>query len=105
MMSDISNARRELLARILDGEGKAPSSQRRAAFDNSSTSMTEPLRLLVEKVASGAHAVTDADVARAVATGLSEDEVFELVVCAAVGEAERQYGAARAALEAALGGG
>ncbi len=104
-MSDISNGRRALLARILDGEGKAASSQRRAAFDNSSTSMTEPLRSLIDKVASGAHAVTDADVAGAVATGWSEDEVFELVVCAAVGEAERQYEAAQAALEAALGGG
>jgi hypothetical protein len=104
-MSNISNARRALLARILDGDGRAPSSQRRAAFDNSSSSMTEPLRTLIHKVASGAHAVTDADVAGAVATGLSEDEVFELVVCAAVGEAERQYDAARAALEAAFGGG
>jgi len=104
-MSDISNARRALLARILDGEGRTPSTQRRAAFENSSSSMIEPLRSLIDKVASGASAVTDDDVADAVATGLSEDEVFELVVCAAVGEAERQYDAARTALEAALGGG
>jgi hypothetical protein len=101
-MSDISKARRALLARILEGEGTAPSAQRRAAFDNSTSSLSEPLRGLIDKVASGAHAVTDSDVAAAVASGLSEDAVFELVVCAAVGEAERQYDGARAALEAAL---
>jgi hypothetical protein len=104
-MPDISNARRTLLARILEGPGNSPTSQRRAAFDNASSTMTEALRTLIDKVASGAHAVTDADVAGALATGLSEDEVFELLVCAAVGEANRQYDAARAALEAALAGG
>jgi alkylhydroperoxidase/carboxymuconolactone decarboxylase family protein YurZ len=31
-------------------------------------------------------------------SGLSEDEVFELVVCAAVGQAARQYESALAAL-------
>jgi alkylhydroperoxidase/carboxymuconolactone decarboxylase family protein YurZ len=33
------------------------------------------------------------------ASGLTEDEVFELVVCAAVGQATRQYEAALAALQ------
>lgn len=104
-MTEISNARRALLARILDGEGKTPPSQRRAAFENSSSSLNEPVRTLIDKVASGAYAVTDSDVADVVAAGLSEDEVFELVVCAAVGEADRQYDAARAALDLAFGKG
>jgi hypothetical protein len=35
------------------------------------------------------------------ASGLSEDQIFEIVVCAAVGQATRQYDTAFAALEAA----
>jgi hypothetical protein len=35
------------------------------------------------------------------AAGLSEDQVFEIVVCAAVGQADRQYRAALDALEKA----
>jgi AhpD family alkylhydroperoxidase len=35
----------------------------------------------------------------ATASGLSEDQIFEIVVCAAVGQATRQYDAALAALE------
>jgi hypothetical protein len=36
-------------------------------------------------------------------SGLSEDQVFEIVVCAAIGQATRQYDTALAALEAATG--
>jgi hypothetical protein len=36
-------------------------------------------------------------------SGLSEDQVFEIVVCAAIGQASRQYNAALGALEAATG--
>jgi alkylhydroperoxidase family enzyme len=56
---------------------------------------------LVEKVARHAFRVTDEDVAAARSAGLREDQVFELVVCAAVGEAHRQHEAALAALDAA----
>ena len=48
-----------------------------------------------------AYRVTDDDIAAARASGLSEDQVFEIVVCAAVGQATRQYDAAMAALGAA----
>jgi hypothetical protein len=34
-------------------------------------------------------------------SGLSEDQVFEIVVCSAIGQATRQYDGALAALEAA----
>jgi alkylhydroperoxidase family enzyme len=44
--------------------------------------------------------VTDEDIAAARASGLSEDEIFEFVVCAAIGQATRQYNAALAALDA-----
>jgi hypothetical protein len=98
-MSNIQTARAALIERILAGAGEASSAQRRAAFDNAG--LAEPLGTLVRKVAEYAHGVTDADVAQARASGLSEDQIFELVVCAAVGQATRQYEAALAALDAA----
>jgi alkylhydroperoxidase family enzyme len=56
---------------------------------------------LIDKVAKRAYTVTDEDIAAARASGLSEDQIFEIVVCAAVGQATRQYDAALAALKAA----
>ena len=47
--------------------------------------------------------VTDEDIAAARASGLSEDQIFEIVVCAAIGQAKRQYDTALEALEAATG--
>jgi hypothetical protein len=101
-MTDITQARKVLVARILEGNGTASPVQRRAAFDNAG--LAGPLRTLIDKVARYAYKVTDADVAAARASGLSEDEIFELVVCAAIGQATRQYDTARAALEAATKG-
>lgn len=98
-MSDIARAREALLARILDGDGAAPREQRRAAFANHG--LAAPLRSLVDKVANHAYRVTDRDIAAATSAGLSENEVFELVVCAAVGQADRQYEAALSALDTA----
>src|SRR5262245_60104319 len=80
-MSDITQARKTLVARILEGDGKASRAQRRAAFDN--TCVSEPLTTLIDKVAKHAYKVTDEDIAAAKAAGLSEDQIFELVVCAA----------------------
>src|SRR5918992_309104 len=98
-MSDIRQARKALVARSLEGDGKASIAQRRAAFDNAG--FAEPLSMLVEKVAKHAYKVTDEDIAAARASGLSEDQIFEIVVCAAVGQSTRQYDTALAALEAA----
>ena len=101
-MSNIKEARQALVARILDGDGEAAPTQRRAAFDNAG--LTGPLGALIEKVAKHAHRVTDDDVAAVRASGLSEDQIYELVVCAAVGEASRQLDAGLAALAAATDG-
>jgi hypothetical protein len=98
-MSDIRQARKELARRILEGAGKASPSERRAAFNNSG--LAESVGTLVDKVARYAYRVTDEDIAAARASGLSEDQVFENVVCAAIGQATRQYDTAFAALEAA----
>jgi alkylhydroperoxidase family enzyme len=98
-MPGIRQAQKALASRILEGEGKASSSDRRAAFNNSG--LAEPAATLVDKVAKQAYRVTDEDIAAARDSGLSEDQVFEIVVCAAIGEATRQYGRALASLEAA----
>jgi hypothetical protein len=98
-MSDIRQARRAVIARILEGPGTTPHAQRHAAFDNAG--LAEPLRTLIQKVAKHAYKVTDDDIAAARVSGPSEDQIFELVVCAAIGHATRQCDTALAALEAA----
>jgi hypothetical protein len=100
-MSDIKQARKELVSRILDGAGEASHADRRAAFNNSG--LAAPADTLVDKVAKNAVGVTDADIAATRDSGLSEDQVFEIVVCAAVGQAARQYDTALAELDAASG--
>jgi hypothetical protein len=90
-VADIGRHLDALVKRILDGDGRAPAAARRAAFEN-------PEGALLSKVAAHAYRVTDEDVAVAKAA-TSEDAVFETVVCAAIGQAKRQYDAAMAALE------
>ncbi|HEY4027520.1 MAG TPA: hypothetical protein VGO86_13915 [Candidatus Dormibacteraeota bacterium] len=96
-------AHRALVARILEGDGRAPRDQRRSAFDNSG--LGEPLRTLIDKVAERPTQITDEDIIAAKTAGRAEDEIFELVVCAAVGQATRQYETALAALAHASGEG
>jgi len=57
---------------------------------------------LLGKVAIRPTQVTDADFAAARAAGISDDELFELVICAAVGQSARQYDAGLAALAGAV---
>jgi hypothetical protein len=101
-MTDIASLRRELVARVLDSDAHAPRELRRGAFDNAGPD--GPVHNLIQKVANQAYQVTDEDVAAVRAAGLSEDEIFEIVVCAAVGAAERQYSSALAAVAEATGG-
>ena len=102
-MSDIKAARAALLARILEGDGTASPAQRRAAFDNAADGA--PWRTLVQKTAVQSCRTTDDDISAARSAGLSEDQIFELAVCAAVGQATRQHDAALAALTDAAKGG
>jgi hypothetical protein len=99
-MTDIKQAHQALCQRILEGAGTASQSQRRAAFENAG--LGEPLKTLIAKVATQAIAVTDGDIAAARASGLTEDQIFEIVVCAAVGQSTRQHKSAEAALALAL---
>lgn len=86
--------------RILTGPGMAPPDMRTKAFKNSD--LNEPLSTLVDKVASRSFQVTDRDFAAAIAAGFTEDQLFELVICAAVGASSRLYQAGSAALAEAL---
>jgi hypothetical protein len=98
-MAEIAQLHRELVARVLEGNGKAAPEMRRAAFENAG--LSEPIRTLIEKVAHHAYQITDGDVAAVRTAGLSEDQIFEIVICAAIGQASRQYSSALAALASA----
>ena len=98
-MADISSLHSSLIARVLEGDGEASREIRRAAFDNAR--LAEPISQFVEKVAHSARMVTDADISTLRKTGLTEDQIYEIVVCAALGQATRQYQNALAALSAA----
>ena len=94
---------RLLVERILRGPGQAPADQRARAFEND-PAVPDPLRPLLDKVAGSSARVTDADFAAAMEAGFTDDQLFELVICAAVGQSTRQYEAALAALAEATAG-
>jgi alkylhydroperoxidase family enzyme len=97
-------AHQALVDRVLNGQGRASAEQRARAFGNDG--LPPPLRELIGKVVTTPAQITDADFAAAKASGYSEDEVFELVICAAVGQSARLYEAGLAALaEATAEGG
>lgn len=93
----ISAIHRDLVRRIVSGDGKAPPKDRLRAFNG--VEFPEPYGKLLTSVAAGAGHVTDNDIERAKSTGATEDQIFELVVCAAVGAATRQYEAGLTALD------
>ena len=97
-------AHRALVDRVLNGEGRASAERRARAFTGDG--LSPPLDALIGKVADRPAQVTEADFAAAKASGFSEDQLFELVICAAVGQSARLYEAGLAALaEANINGG
>lgn len=104
-MSDEDSKRathRALVERVLSGEGTASAEQRARAFGNEG--LAPPLDVLVGKVVDRPAQVTEADLAAVKAAGYSEDQVFELVVCAAIGQSDRLYAAGLEALAEATAG-
>jgi hypothetical protein len=89
-------AYRALVDRVLNGAGTAAAELRAHAFGNEG--LPPPLRELIGKVATSPRQITDADFAAAKASGCTEDQLFELVICAAVGQSARMYDAGLAAL-------
>jgi hypothetical protein len=99
-MSEAAAKQRQIvIARVLNGPGRTAHAARRAAFDNAG--VDGRASALIDKAARRAWTVTSADVAAAASAGLSDDEVFELVVSAALGQSARQLAAALAALDEA----
>lgn len=97
-------AHQALVDRILNGAGRTSPEQRARAFGNAGLP-PPPLQALIGKVATSPTQVTDADFAAAKASGFSEDQLFELVISAAVGQSARLYEAGLAALAEATGAG
>lgn len=94
---------RALEDRVVHGAGTATAAMRADAFANEG--LAPAVSVLIGKVVDTPAAVTQADLQAVTAIGLSEDEVFELVVCAAVGSSARMYDRGLAALAEAIGEG
>ena len=92
-----------LADRVLTGEGKTSHELRAGAFANAG--VPAPADALIGKVAMSPTRVTDADFAAARGSGYSEDQLFELVIAAAVGQSARMYDAGLAALAEATASG
>jgi hypothetical protein len=84
-------------AALLQGPGACAAELRQACARGEAP---EELRALVEKIERHAYKVTDEDVA-ALRAKYSEDQLFEIIVAAAFGAAERRLGAGLRALEEA----
>lgn len=98
-MSDAAAKHRKLaVERVQSGDGHASAADRRAAFANQN--VPDSARALIDKIAKTAWKVTDEDVAAA-KQHHTEDQLFELAVCAAMGQATRQLDAAMAVLDEA----
>jgi hypothetical protein len=89
-------AHQALVDSVLNGAGQASAEQRAHAFSNAD--IPPPWPALIGKVATRPTQVTDADFAAARASGFSEDQLFELVISAAVGQSARLYEAGLTAL-------
>ena len=94
---DFMQLRNALRTAVLEGKGTSTPAQRQAAFSNSG--LTEPSKTLIAKVVNNSGAIDNGDVTAAKRSGLSEDQIFELIVCGAVGEAIREYDAALRVLD------
>ncbi len=83
---------------VLDGPGQSGPELRRAAADGKG--VPADLQALVDKIHRHAYTVTDDDLARLRAT-YSDDQMFEIVVSAALGASRARLDAGLAALEEA----
>jgi alkylhydroperoxidase family enzyme len=101
-MGRLPDGYRALVDAVRQRRGTATAEQRIRAFRNTETDPA--LRPLLDKVATRPTGITDADFDRARAAGLTDDQLFEVVVAAAVGRSTRMYESALAALDEATAG-
>jgi hypothetical protein len=85
----------ELVERVLRGPGVTRPEQRAEAMSEKGGPA------ILEKVRRAAHKVTDEDVKALRDSGLSDDEIFELTIAAAIGVSKRRLEAAMRAIDAA----
>ena len=90
--------RHNVITRVVDGVGVAAPSQRRVAFHGKGA--PPELQALIDKVEAHAYKVTDDDVRQLQAT-YTDDELFEIIVSAALGASERRLRAGLKALDEA----
>jgi hypothetical protein len=88
-MPDFKQLYQDILNHVLNGKGFSSVADRQAAFNNAG--LADPVKTLVEKVAHHAYKITDSDIDTVKASGIGEDQIFELVICTALGQASRQY--------------
>jgi alkylhydroperoxidase family enzyme len=81
---------------VFEGPGESDPAVRRAAADGAG--VPADLQALVDKVHRHAYKVTDEDIAR-LRTTYSDDQMFEIVVSAALGASRKRLFAGLAALE------
>jgi hypothetical protein len=101
MNEQVTRLRQAVIGAAAGGPGKASQAARRAAFAN--RDVDPRARPLLEIVTRCAWTVADGDVAGVRQAGMTDDEIFELVVCAALGQATRQLEAALSVLDEAGG--
>jgi len=90
--------RDNVIKRVLNGAGVAAPSQRRVAFEGKRAA--PELQALIDKVEAHAYKVTDDDL-RQLQAKYSDDELFEIIVSAALGASERRLLAGLEALDEA----
>lgn len=78
-----------LMAAVYQGPGRLEGALRQAA-QRAPAELPEVLRRYVERVRGRAYTLTEEAIAELHAEGLDDDQIFELTVAAAVGEAERR---------------
>jgi hypothetical protein len=83
---------------VLNSPGQSDPAVRRAAFDDGA--VPADLQTLIQKIHRHAYKVTDDDVARAQAA-YGDDQMFEIIVSAALGASHQRLAAGLAALEGA----
>lgn len=88
-----------VIAAAVEGPGQLDVQLRRAAFQRGE--LPEPLASLVKKIHRNAWKVTDEDVAGARAAGWTQDQLFELIACSALGAAHERLAAGMKALDQA----
>jgi hypothetical protein len=88
--------RDQVLDRVLDGPGESDTSLRRAAADGKG--LPADLQSLVDKIHAHAYKVTDDDLAR-LQPKYGDDQLFEIIVSAALGASRKRLSAGLDALE------